>query len=720
MRQSQFMTENFQNDFENPPNLPIGNGSERILVGLTVKQNSSNTLLPCPLKIQQIPSIEQIAGLIENTLVNFLDGNFSQVFPNNIYNLASKISTNTDVAVELHSQVASKVVGFAMSIPNDLSLRNSSQEIGKYWDLTVSKLNLISTTFSPLCIKEKGLPNFKQIFSQALQQAFTDSKDIFFRISQLAIENYAQARDNDDVQPLIPMFRFLKDSGLFEEFFLPLFIDSVIQFLQPIIDEIFQNELQTYLIESTKIKEHELNLAKPLITQNSLRQLEIQMNRLIFSSKLEQINNGLRPLIRGKDVKSVDICAKLARDTDTINNFTKELSFEFEAEAEECYKLLNPIQGIIELHNALVSFCKESFSQSQSRTLRLAFEKGFNTSLDTASRLLAEEIHHEFISRPTISQAVIDELIAVFRMLSNKDSFEAYHHLLLSRRILMLKAHIVHADEIFLAELRKQCGPEYTKRLDALFDDLHQSINMLQEFKAERSNAPNFFRALILSNDAWPNSVPSSARAPPAIEQILADFTNFIRTHHGKRKLQWNLRFTRVKMKAMKIGTLNEIRCSGLYAVFLLCFNGRTMITPDIVMKMTGLSSNEIDEICKILKSKKGGNLIAYIHQKIQLNINVSPENGFLSLPFAFPNLPHKENDDTKSAIMLNRNYQVDAAVMLVMKRERSMEKSDLKMAVKEILNFRLEDDLYEKRLQSLAKNIYLKLDASGRVHYLP
>jgi hypothetical protein len=48
------------------------------------------------------------------------------------------------------------------------------------------------------------------------------------------------------------------------------------------------------------------------------------------------------------------------------------------------------------------------------------------------------------------------------------------------------------------------------------------------------------------------------------------------------------------------------------------------------------------------------------------------------------------------------------------------MEKVDLKKRVKEMLEFRLDGELFEKRLAHLAKNLYLKLDPSGRVHYLP
>lgn len=703
-----------------PPDIISGVQSDSIFVGFQPvnKQNKvkiSVNLLAMTSMINDDEEIQQIKSAIEDIFNNIC------ISSNSLYFLASRIAGKPSCE-KAHQMIEDEIVRFVNLVPNEINEFNNLEEIDVYWKSVLKKINLINTTFSPLCIKDKKLDDFKQIFIECLNKVFENNIDIYKKVLEMAIKAYNDTRLEEDKSTLFMTFQFLKSvKSLYEEIFVPSFIDVVSNYLQPIIDGLFHNKLSEYLSKAIEIKNSEMDLAKPLITQNTLRKLNTQMNKIIFSNKLEKIfdNNGLKLFIKEKDIESVDICANLARDTDTINSFARELSFEFEAEAEDCYKLNNPIRGIIELHNALIAFCKKSFSQNHQKILRNAFEKGFNTSLDTASRLLAEEIHHEFISRSVITQDVIDELIAVFRMLSNKDSFEAYHHLLLSRRILMMKAHIVKADEIFLAELRKQCGPEYTKRFDSLFEDLKQSVIVLDEFKKTR-NVPAFFKALILSNDTWPNFVPSFARVPNEIELIINEFNIFIRNYHGKKKIQWNLRFTRVKLQANSIGTLKEVKCNGIYAIFLLSFRYGNSFTIDQISNITSLSKEEIEESINVFRHKKVGKLVLFSNGKISLNYNVEPKDGIINTSFSFPSLPKKDNnDDQKFFILQNRNHQVDAAVMLILKKERSMEKSDLKLKVKEMLNFRLEDDLYEKRLQSLAKNIYLKLDQSGRVHYL-
>jgi hypothetical protein len=58
----------------------------------------------------------------------------------------------------------------------------------------------------------------------------------------------------------------------------------------------------------------------------------------------------------------VDLCAKFARATDTIESFTREFSFEIGSVVDSCFKKPNPIFEVMKLHRALTDFCSNSFS----------------------------------------------------------------------------------------------------------------------------------------------------------------------------------------------------------------------------------------------------------------------------------------------------------------------------------------------------------------------
>ncbi|OHS95947.1 Cullin family protein [Tritrichomonas foetus] len=717
---------------EDYPNLPEDDleimnfrQADRILVGFKEIDHTNKPVLPCPFQLpQSLLDTHRIQQYEENVIALFNQKSNTNNFEypsKQIFTFAISLS-HYDESSTVYDFIISKIRQVVSVIPEDMKEFTNALEIGQYWQMVSSKLNLVTTSWAPLCVKKKSLPDFKTVFINLLNEVFIVNEELFEKLSEIIVNAYSEARYNNNIQPILYAFKFACKNVLFEKIFLPMLFKSIRGYLTPLLDEFFTKPLSKYLQSAVDLKETEKNLIKPLIPLSALHKLEAEMNTLIFGDKnrFNQITNkGLASLIVEKDTKSVGICADFARSTDTINQFTRELSFEFEAEAEKCFKTPNPIEAILKLYLSLAEF-DDKFNQSHARTLRSNFEKGFNASSDTAARLLAEEVHREFIRKEKCPKETIDQLVAVFRMLASKDVFEVAHHLLLSRRILMMKSHIVASDEYFLAALREQCGPEYTKRFDAVFDDLKRSIESFEPFVRDK-RPPSYFKALVMSKDSW--TYEASQIVPPDnIRTLLDSYSDYFRQMHGKRKLEWDFKYTRVKLSVQNLPNIKTIHCSGIVATFLLMFNRFRVLSPDDFKRRAKFTSEQIDEVVNLLKSKRCGNLILMMHKKIRINKDAfgADKNGLLSIPFIFPALPKYDNDKHKSAILSNREQQVDAAVMRVMKNERSMEKSDLKETVKDLLNFRLEDELYEKRLASLSKTLYLKLDPSGRVHYLP
>jgi hypothetical protein len=202
------------------------------------------------------------------------------------------------------------------------------------------------------------------------------------------------------------------------------------------------------------------------------------------------------------------------------------------------------------------------------------------------------------------------------------------------------------------------------------------------------------------------------------IESYLRMFEDYYRKKTSNRKLQWTLDFTRVRLQVTAVGNLKVIRCSGLCAVVFLLFNAAPVLSvPEMALHLK-VDQATIEAILNFLRSKKGGGVLLGLHDKFRLNYDVSVENGVLMVPFRFPSLP-KADDTAKLTIQQSRNSQLESVVMRIMKVEKSMEKQSLKVKVKELLTFRLEEELFENRLAHLAQNLYLKLDPSGRVHFL-
>lgn len=690
-----------------------------IFAGITKISDVAEPVHSCPFSEEVDLSEANYSEIFSSVIDNVLAGRESDFSATEVYSMASIVSAR-DCCPSAHKFVCDKLAELADAIPGEMVSLDTATGVGDYWASVMAKVNFITTAFSPLCTGTKGLCDLEQFFRDRMTSDWKNELPTFTQVTNVILDAYGPYRVNGEIESVRGAFKFARESGVFHDVFVKAFTSAVAGYLTPVLDKAFEGKLSEYLALAVDIDAEERKLAEPLVDSYAMNELQVEINNLVFASKLDQICKGLKVFIDECDVKSIDLCAKYARATDKIKEFTRELSFEIELTTESCFKKENPMQDVMKVHEALTKFCAESFSAQHSRILRTAFDKGLNTSPAVAARLLAEAIHSRFIEQREVPKEEFEQFISVFRVLSEKDVFEAYHHMLMCRRILMMKNHIVQSDEVFLAELREQCGPEYTKRFDTMFKDLQDSMETMKAFRREQISS-KLFNALVLSNEAWPQLTHTSSQAvwPPEIQDLLQRFSTFYVLRHEKRKLQWHAAFTRVKLQAKNIPNVREIKCNGLYAIILLLFNNLDLVDTVDLERRLDLPKEQVDRLLRVLKSKKFGRLLNYMNHWVSLNHANTVTDGVISLPFTFPSLP-KHEDTATSSIQQNRACQVEAAVMLVMKKERSMEKGELKAKVKDLLTFRLEDELYENRLAHLEKITYLKLDPSGHVHYLP
>ncbi|OHT06022.1 Cullin family protein [Tritrichomonas foetus] len=679
-----------------------------------------------------------------------LNCDYSSINAKNLIFKLSKVRRDVKLCYSIHKIITEKVQQFARKMISNFLTIETVYQLGSQWKNDINCINHLSSLMSPLCIKEMRLAYFDIIFSQEIINFFNKNSETFQKISNFIISEFLNNLNMaDNIENLQNAFLFIYSTGdLFNNIFLPNFIHAQIEYYRPIVEDLFFkfDYLSDYFKEISNLENNIKNsitcLHLPNFAQNDLI---VSFHHLVFAEKLDDIcKRGLRHLILDKDHQTIEKCTEYARSTDTISTFTHELSFDFESVAEDCFKHTRPIKSVIEIMKTLGYLSKVVFNAEQAKMLKDFFDKGFNSTPELAARLLAEEINNIFlndeeqqnpisnIENTIINDSInhsnennfkdkLDILIKIFRVLQCKDVFEAYHHLLLSRRILMLKSSVVHADELFAIELRNQCGPEYTKRIDSIFEDLHKSIQIAREFVC-CSNSPKYFKVLVLNQANWTHMKQTPLEVPSCIRQSLTQFAQFYCMKNPKKKIGWNHHFSRVKLQVNNETGIKEIICNGISATILYLFNVNKKLTLKQICELCKGSENEIDECVKWLKTKKNGKIITFIKNSNEIEINQNPKTDqqIISLPFISTTVPHAESERAKYQIGTFKANQIDAAIMSLLKKEKSMDKYELKTQIKSIITFRLEDELYEKELENLAKKWYLKLDASGRVHYLP
>lgn len=83
---------------------------------------------------------------------------------------------------------------------------------------------------------------------------------------------------------------------------------------------------------------------------------------------------------------------------------------------------------------------------------------------------------------------VLDKTITLFRFISEKDSFERYYKAHLARRLLFNRFVSDDAERGMLAKLKIECGFQFTKKMEGMFNDMKLSSDVMTAYKDYLSN----------------------------------------------------------------------------------------------------------------------------------------------------------------------------------------------------------------------------------------
>lgn len=906
------------------PNISVPENRVKILKGFYMEKCSNPISLSISNCFKQELSMEVFSDQllpISHSILHFSSesnstdsGPFTQLHIKLVQGLAK-----TKLIQDINEQLKTEIQHFAETLPGLMeTFCETVTDIRSFWNETSTKINQFSLLFSPIA---NHFQPIHELFLEFCGASFFKNMSIYNKEIDLFLSEYNQCKENNNMLQISKCVNFPKGSGLFSTCFIPRFLESVYSDIEPIINQSFETRpFDEYLKIALEIYHKEMEMAAIFEDGSILQQLKDKINELIYSSKVNGIfHHGLRELLEDNEIDSIWECSKLARLTNLFPDFIQEMSLLFEAEAAACFALNksseqkhrdDPISKIMKLYRNLSLFCEKACGPESKKSIKLSFERGFNSQNELTAKLLAISIHRFFSKKQKgefNEYETIDEYVDLFKMLGLNDVFETYYTQFLARRLLAMKNQMFKPESYFIDQLTRQCGAEYTRRMQDLLDDRSKSQEITSSFitecKKDRNSHINFdvFRFLMVSSQnagSWTELKSIQIALPPMISELITRFTDYFRSTKEGKSLDWNLHLSTATLQVKNVIGLKKIKCSGEVAIILLSFNesarnerlkqlqnqleiirneklekerlekkkkakSKSKKTPtkpqrknnkkarlrkddsddnesesldesesiheestseeeipiktrrgmktrqketkkaskrkqsnknqlfeysdkDESSELEDSADEEIpsqknaddslaieeEQICKeiddlehllskpydgsltieelilltegqeedlsvrisILKSKKGHKLILKEHikqvsseepskvemiPKYRINPNCEVPDSVLSLPFVLPQLTEAEEKRTKTAIIDNRDSQFDAAIVSILKADRSIDEDALfnKMASK--LNFKIAREYFDQRLRILEKKEYLKIDPSGKIHYI-
>jgi len=354
---------------------------------------------------------------------------------------------------------------------------------------------------------------------------------------------------------------------------------------------------------------------------------------------------------------------------------------------------------------------------------------------------------------------VLQRLVNLFSYLQDKDEFFEYFRKALCKRLLSKgKQYNENAEKSFLSKLKAQSGDAAIRKLQGMFTDVQdESLNEMKAKFEQFNNGSKVdtvdLEVQVLNESHWP--ISGTQKFPLLLEKQLlrcqTKFQEYYDKTTEKRRLQWLYNYGTVTLAARFTNSKLPIQLvlTPLQASILVCFNISPKLSFDELL--THLWPTQSTSARSVLTSSQNSSalhdmsleeilrfaiqpLVYFKYKVLQKENDQDPKKESIKkadvfilrekipakkLPrkIAFPpgsaKQQQKEADQDHELVMKQREFEIEAAMVRVMKARNRLEWNQVQVEVINILKSRFSPDarMLKKRLESLIDRKFMERD---------
>ncbi|KAM6924217.1 cullin-4B [Xenentodon cancila] len=366
--------------------------------------------------------------------------------------------------------------------------------------------------------------------------------------------------------------------------------------------------------------------------------------------------------------------------------------------------------------------------------MKEAFETFINKRPNKPAELIAKHVDSKLRAGNKEAtdeelEKMLDKIMIIFRFIYGKDVFEAFYKKDLAKRLLVGKSASVDAEKSMLSKLKHECGAAFTSKLEGMFKDMELSKDIMIQFKQymQCQNIPGNIELTvnILTMGYWPTYVPMEVHLPPEMVRLQEIFKTFYLGKHSGRKLQWQSTLGHCVLKAEFKEGKKELQVSLFQTLVLLMFNEGEEFTLEEIKLATGIEDSELRRTLQSLACGKARVLTKIPKSKdVEDGDKFSCNNDFKHKLFRIKinQIQMKETVEeqasTTERVFQDRQYQIDAAIVRIMKMRKTLSHNLLMSEVYNQLKFPVKPADLKKRIESLIDRDYMERDKENSNQY--
>uniref|UniRef100_A0AAV1UQ24 Cullin family profile domain-containing protein n=1 Tax=Peronospora matthiolae TaxID=2874970 RepID=A0AAV1UQ24_9STRA len=403
----------------------------------------------------------------------------------------------------------------------------------------------------------------------------------------------------------------------------------------------------------------------------------------------------------------------------------------------------NFVEKVLKLKADLDAALSNSFQSNVdfSFAMKSAMETAINVRANRPAELVAKFVDAKLRTgnkggTEAEVESLLDRVMFIFRYIQGKDVFEAFYKKDLAKRLLVGKSASFDLEKLMLSKLKTECGSSFTNKLEGMFKDIDLSQNVMTQFQ-QHAASRNALEALhghrgipdmhvqVLTTGFWPPYAAVEINLPASLVSLKEIFDKFYSSKYQGRQLQWQHSLAQCVVKAAFPSGKKELVVSLYQTVVLLCFNGADSLGYKEIKEQTRIEDGELRRTLQSLACGK-----TRVLQKVPKGKDVNDDdlfefnthftNQFIRIKINSIQMKEtkKENEDTHERVFRDRQYQVDAAIVRVMKARKKLSHALLMSEIFTQIRFPAKAADIKRRIESLIDREYLERDSTNAQMY--
>lgn len=322
-------------------------------------------------------------------------------------------------------------------------------------------------------------------------------------------------------------------------------------------------------------------------------------------------------------------------------------------------------------------------------------------------------------------EGILDRCMTLFRYVQGKDVFEAFYKKDLALRLLLGKSASIDAERSMIAKLKTECGANFTNKLEGMFKDIDLSKETMVAFRASpfASRIPKEvdMSVQVLTSGYWPTYPVSECRLPAIVAEAQEVFREFYTSKHSGRRLLWQHSLGQCSLKAHFAKGRKELSLSLFQAVVLLLFNDAPALAFSEILAALGMNNKELQRTLQSLACGKVRILnkepkTREVGEADRFSVNEELAHKLYRIKVNAIQMKEttEENQKVAEGVFQDRQYQIDAAIVRIMKTRKQLQHAQLISELYAHLKFPLKPTDLKKRIESLIEREYLERDPNN------